>query len=107
MNMEMTDGTVRQLAEPRLRTRDWITLALLVFGPFLMLLGWVIGLWLLWTSNRWSSVWKIVGTLAWPVGWAAAAGADFFQPQVWVSMLIGGVVGLALHLALVPEARVK
>ncbi|HET6741711.1 MAG TPA: hypothetical protein VFH76_22365 [Kribbella sp.] len=107
MNVEMTGGGVLQSTEPRLRTRDWITLALLVFGPFLLVIGWLVGVWLLWTSNRWSTVWKLVGTVAWPVGWLAAACSDIFQPAVWVSSLIGGVVALAGYVALLVEARVK
>ncbi|MGW5195403.1 hypothetical protein ACWEOO_39530 [Kribbella sp. NPDC004138] len=66
MNREMTGGVVVPAAEPRLRPWDWGALALLVFGPFLAIVGWLVGVWLLWASNRWTWVWKIVGTLAWP-----------------------------------------
>jgi hypothetical protein len=92
--------------EPRLRTRELVTLALLIVGPFLLVIGWLVGVWLLWTSNRWSTIWKIVGTIAWPIGWAAAAGAEVFQPPVWLSLVIGGVIVLAAYVALIKEARV-
>ncbi|GAA1605770.1 hypothetical protein GCM10009742_63710 [Kribbella karoonensis] len=106
MNMEMTNGAALQASEPRLRTRDWITLGLLVFGPFVLGIGWLVGVWLLWTSNRWTTVWKIAGTVAWPVGWTAAACCEFFQPPVWVSLLVGAVIAIAVYVALIKEARV-
>jgi hypothetical protein len=113
MNMEMNDGqlsatagSMQTAAEPRLRPRDWGALVLLLFGPFLVLVGWLIGLWLLWTSNRWTTVWKVIGTLGWPVGWAAAIGAEFFGPPLWLNMLIWGVIELAVFVALCLEARV-
>lgn len=106
MNVEMTGGRTVQGAEPRLRPWDWGALALLVFGPFLFVVGWLIGVWLLWASNRWTWPWKVVGTLAWPLGWAAALGAEFFQPPLWISMLIMGVIELAVYIALFVEARV-
>ncbi|NUS00667.1 MAG: hypothetical protein HOV67_36055 [Kribbellaceae bacterium] len=102
----MTDGAAVQGTEPRLRPRDWITVGLLFFGPFLLVLGWLVGVWLLWTSNRWSTVWKIVGTAAWPLGYATMLGMEFVQPPIWLSMLVGGVIEIAIYLALIKEARV-
>ncbi|MGW6200524.1 hypothetical protein ACWF0M_30555 [Kribbella sp. NPDC055110] len=104
--LSATAGPAQPVAEPRLRPWDWGALALLVFGPFLLMVGWLIGVWFLWASNRWTIVWKIIGTIAWPVGWAAAAGAEFFGPPLWLSMLIAGVVELAAYVALFKEARV-
>jgi hypothetical protein len=115
MNVEMNDGQLsatgpaqaaQPVAEPRLRPWDWGALALLAFGPFLVMVGWVIGVWLLWASNRWTTVWKIAGTIAWPVGWAAAVGGEFFQAPLWLEMLIGGLIELAVYVALFVEARV-
>jgi hypothetical protein len=106
MNVEMTDGAALQASEPRLRTREWITLALLVFGPFLMMIGWIVGVWLLWTSNRWTTVWKLAGTAAWPLGWAAAAGMEYFAPPLWLSILVAVVIEFAVYVALIKEARV-
>ncbi|GAA1583376.1 hypothetical protein GCM10009789_41480 [Kribbella sancticallisti] len=104
--MVVGGGAALQGSEPRLRTRDWIALALLMFGPFVLMIGWFVGVWLLWASNRWSMVWKIVGTAAWPIGWVAAASAEFFQPPLWVSLLVAGVIESAVYLALIVEARV-
>ncbi|WP_327633646.1 hypothetical protein OHB24_27045 [Kribbella sp. NBC_00482] len=113
MNVEMNDGQLsatagptQPVAEPRLRPWDWGALVLLAVGPFLLVIGWLIGVWLLWTSNRWSTVWKLVGTLAWPVGWAAMVAFEFVQPPLWLSMLIGGLIELAAYIALFIEARV-
>ncbi|HZX08950.1 hypothetical protein [Kribbella sp.] len=105
MNMDMTGGQAVQASEPRVRPRDWAALVLLLFGPFLLLIGWLVGAWLLWTSNRWTIVWKVAGTLAFPVGWAAMVVADIVQPPVWVSVLIGAVIQLAVYVALYKEAR--
>ncbi|MEU8225264.1 hypothetical protein [Kribbella sp. NPDC048915] len=92
-------------AEPRLRPWDWGALVLLLFGPFLLIVGWLVGVWLLWTSNRWTVTWKIAGTLAWPIGYLAIVGAEFFQPPVWLGVLIGTVIELAVLVALYKEAR--
>jgi hypothetical protein len=42
---------------------------LLLFGGFLALIGWLVGLVLLWSSPRWTVVDKLVETLVLP-GWA-------------------------------------
>ncbi|MGZ0146941.1 hypothetical protein ACXJJ3_07700 [Kribbella sp. WER1] len=106
MNMEMTNGAALQGSEPRLRTRDWITVGLLFFGPFLLVIGWLVGVWLLWTSNRWTTVWKILGTAAWPLGYATMLAMEFTQPPIWLSLVVGGLIEVAIYLALIKEARV-
>jgi hypothetical protein len=45
---------------------------LLLFGGFLALIGWLVGLVLLWSSPRWTVVDKLVGTLVLPGGLASA-----------------------------------
>lgn len=51
--------------------RDVSTVLLLMFGGFLIGIGWVVGLALLWTSPRWRARDKWLATLVWPFGYAA------------------------------------
>ena len=57
---------------------------LLLVGGFIVGVGWIVGVVLLWTSDRWSTGVKLLGTLVWPFGiagvyvlfpWAISAGA--------------------------------
>lgn len=45
-------------------------LVLLLLGGFLVAIGWVVGVVLLWKSSRWSVGEKLLGTLVWPGGLA-------------------------------------
>ena len=51
---------------------------LLLFGGFLFGVGWIVGVVLLWTSERWITGEKLLGTLVWPFGFAGA-----FIPWPW------------------------
>jgi hypothetical protein len=58
-------------AEPVTRgrtTREWLTIALLLVGGVAVILGWFLGLGLLWTSLRWTQREKWIGTLVIPGG---------------------------------------
>ncbi|MGC4942091.1 HAAS signaling domain-containing protein [Kribbella sp. DT2] len=68
-----TDGLVMVKRQPRFRSRDVATLLLLSFGGFLYLLGWVAGVALLWTSDRWTREEKLLGTLVLPFGFLPVA----------------------------------
>ena len=65
-----TDGLVLVDAPPRLRRRDVVALMFLACGGLLWLGGWLIGVALLWTSDRWTRREKLLGTLFWPFGYA-------------------------------------
>ncbi|MFI5708559.1 HAAS signaling domain-containing protein [Kribbella sp. NPDC051620] len=65
-----TDGLVLVDRQPRFRSRDVAALLLLTVGGFVFLFGWVIGVVLLWTSDRWTRNEKWLGTLIWPFGYA-------------------------------------
>jgi hypothetical protein len=65
-----TDGLVLVDAPPRLRSRDVAALLFLACGGFLFLGGWLIGVALLWASDRWTTREKWLGTLIWPFGYA-------------------------------------
>lgn len=55
--------------EPRLRSREVGAMLLLLFGGFLLVIGWFAGVMLLWASNRWTTKEKLLGTLVWPFGY--------------------------------------
>ncbi|MFC0628294.1 HAAS signaling domain-containing protein [Kribbella deserti] len=61
------DGPV----EPRLRSREVGALLLLLFGGFVLAIGWFAGVMLLWASNRWTTAEKLLATLIWPFGYAS------------------------------------
>ncbi|MEU4604936.1 hypothetical protein AB0F43_18295 [Kribbella sp. NPDC023972] len=101
-----TDGLVLVEQPPRLRLRDFAALVLLFFGPFVVVIGWLAGVWLLWSSDRWNRVEKLLGTLAWPVAYAAALVSDWvFQSPVWVSLLVGNLLDIAILVVLAKKAR--
>jgi uncharacterized membrane protein len=49
-------------------SREPITIALLLFGGFLFLVGWFVGIFMLWTSDVWRVREKLLGTLLIPGG---------------------------------------
>jgi hypothetical protein len=108
-----TDGLVRVEVPPRLRPQDFVAVGLLLVGPYLLsfsliaaVVAWGIGLGLLWTSNRWTTIWKLIGTLDWPLGYAAALALDaFLQAPIWLSLLADSVVSVGLIAALALSAR--
>jgi hypothetical protein len=52
---------------------EWLIIVLLLFGGFIVLVGWLVGVWLLWWSHAWTTSEKLVGTLAPPGGLVLAA----------------------------------
>lgn len=55
--------------QSRITTRDTITILLLLIGGFVLpLIGWIIGVVMLWTSNAWRTRDKILATLLVPGG---------------------------------------
>ncbi|MCY7374285.1 MAG: hypothetical protein LH461_11410 [Spirochaetaceae bacterium] len=55
------------------RYGDPIAVVLLLFGGFLLGVGWLVGLALLWMSDSWRVREKLMGTLVWPFGYAGVA----------------------------------
>ncbi|WP_427895046.1 HAAS signaling domain-containing protein [Kribbella sp. GL6] len=108
-----TEGLVQVVLPPRLRPQDFVAVGLVFFGPYLLsfslivaVIAWGVGLGLLWTSNRWTVIWKLLGTLNWPIGYAVAMALDIvFVAPVWVSMAGDAVVTLGLLAALLLNAR--
>jgi HAAS domain-containing protein len=50
---------------------EWAAVILLLFGGFVVGVGWLVGLILLWSSRNWTVKEKWLGTLVVPGGWAA------------------------------------
>jgi uncharacterized membrane protein len=100
-----TDGLVLVEQPPRLRIRDFAALILLFAGPVALVIGWLVGLWLLWTSDRWTRAEKLLGTVAWPVGYGAAMAAEVFQPPLWLSLLLVNLILVAVVVVLAKNAR--
>ncbi|MFG1907767.1 HAAS signaling domain-containing protein [Kribbella sp. NPDC048928] len=108
-----TDGLVQVEVPPRLRPQDFVAVGLLLVAPYLLgfsvivaVAGWVIGLGMLWASNRWTTLWKLIGTLTWPIGYAVVVVLDtFFQAPIGLSLAADAVVTIALTAALVLNAR--
>ncbi|TDD49763.1 hypothetical protein E1263_31670 [Kribbella antibiotica] len=57
--------------QPRFRGREIAVFFLLPFGVYIFLVGWFAGLYLLWTSDRWTGREKWLGTLITPFGYAS------------------------------------
>ncbi|TCO35430.1 hypothetical protein EV652_101310 [Kribbella steppae] len=70
------------------------------------MIGWLAGVWLLWTSDRWTRGQKLAGTLAWPLGYAAALVSDYvlFNP-LWVSLLVANLITIGILVVLAMTAR--
>lgn len=58
---------------PRLAFHELAAILLLMFGGFLVFVGWLAGVFMLWTSDRWTLRDKLIGTLVIPGGYATAA----------------------------------
>lgn len=101
-----TDGLVLVEQPPRLRLRDFTALILLLVGPAILVIGWLAGVWLLWTSDRWTRAEKLLGTAAWPLGYGAAMVAELtLQPPLRLSLLLVTGVLVAVVVVLAKNAR--
>lgn len=52
--------------------QEWAAIFLLLFGGFIFLVGWIAGAVLLWSSRRWTTRDKLIGTFVVPGGLASA-----------------------------------
>ena len=57
----------------RLGFHELAAILLLMFGGFIVFVGWLAGVFMLWTSDRWTLRDKLIGTLVIPGGYATAA----------------------------------
>ncbi|MEV8378858.1 hypothetical protein AB0P21_39340 [Kribbella sp. NPDC056861] len=92
-----TDGLVLvDRYQPRVRGREVVTLLLLLFGGFLFV-GWFVGVYLLWKSDRWQAREKLLGTLVWPFGFVGAIA--ILRVPVELPTVLGIIVGVIIWLA--------
>jgi len=92
-----TDGLVLvDRYRPRIRAREVVTLLLLMFGG-LFIFGWFIGVYLLWTSDRWNLKEKLIGILVWPFGFIGAISLLRIPVSLPVApeIIVGSLVFLA------------
>ncbi len=113
------DRGVAAPSSRRLGAMEICAVILLLAGGFLAGIGWIVGVVLLWSSDRWRTSDKVLGTLIWPGGLATTLAVVFFglaipagvsicssgsgscstSPPVWVSLVvillvvIGGIGG--------------
>ncbi|GAA1583065.1 hypothetical protein GCM10009804_44440 [Kribbella hippodromi] len=106
-----TEGLVLVEVPPKLRPLDMAALAVVFFGPFLPgivlpAVAYMIGIGMLWMSNRWNVAWKLVGTLNWPLSYAVLLGLEVtVQPQMRVSLTVDILITVALLVAMVVVAK--
>jgi HAAS len=111
---------------PAQRLGGWeiVAIILLMVGGFLWVIGWIVGVVLLWISPRWRWPEKLLGTLVWPGGLAGigaglpllllhmanawSGGPGITDQGLWLA-LAGIVVGVAVQIlvcvVLVRQAR--
>ncbi|MFC9688611.1 hypothetical protein ACFTSF_08730 [Kribbella sp. NPDC056951] len=101
-----TDGLVQVEVPPRLRPRDFGAVALLLIGPFVLVIGWLAGVWLLWTSDRWTRGEKVIATLGWPLGYGAAIGIEMTVAfPLMLTLAIATVITIAPVVLLLKNGR--
>jgi hypothetical protein len=66
---ELPLGRVEPQQPPRIPSGDLLAVVGLVVGSLVLpVVGWLVGLVLLWRSRSWTTLEKLVGTLVWPGG---------------------------------------
>lgn len=106
-----TEGLVLVEVPPKLRPSDMVALALVFLGPYLPsiwvpMIAYVIGIGMLWSSNRWTVAWKLLGTLNWPLAYAVLLGMEAtIQPSWALSMTVDALIGVALLVGMVLAAK--
>jgi hypothetical protein len=78
-------------------TREWATIILLLLGGFIVGIGWVAGLVLLWSSRAWTTREKWIGTLFVPGGLVAGLFVGRFEFDAPARMRCYGFVGGVQH----------
>lgn len=71
---------------PSVGAKEIVTVILLALGGFLFVVGWFVGVAMLWASDRWSTRDKIVGTLVWPGGYLFPLAFGLFAARVCTSV---------------------
>ncbi|MFC7331192.1 HAAS signaling domain-containing protein [Marinactinospora rubrisoli] len=85
------------------RFYDIATVFILFAGGFVVpVLGWIVGVVMLWNGPRWTRAQKVIGTVTWPVTMAIPVGAALVPLlDGWSTPLFGPVLPVLLVLAAV------
>ena len=98
-------AAARAEAPPRRRDAAWytvVTILLIAVGGFAVpVVGWVVGVGMLWNSRTWVLRDKLVGTLILPVGGLLALGVAALTPALAGSDAINPLVPNNAHLGLI------
>ena len=76
----MVVAHVEARVAPRSLFRELLAVLLLTIGSIVPVVPWLVGVALLWTSDRWRVGEKLLATLVWPFGYSAALVATAFGP---------------------------
>ena len=87
-------------------TKEWAAIILLLLGGFILGVGWVAGLVLLWSSRAWTTREKWIGTLVIPGGLAASALVGGFLLGTPTETRCRGIASGALHCTSAPGPSV-
>ena len=87
-------------------TKEWAAIVLLLVGGFILAIGWVAGLVLLWSSRAWTTRDKWIGTLVIPGGLATAAVVGKVLLGTPTETRCRGIAGAALHCTSAPGPSV-
>jgi uncharacterized membrane protein len=85
------------------RQSNWLDIAALVFllvgGLILPVIGWFIGVVLLWASSAWTTGEKLIGTLVVPGGLVLPLGLAVAASSTALTPILGAALGIVLFLA--------
>jgi hypothetical protein len=87
-------------------TKEWAAIILLLAGGFILAIGWVAGLVLLWSSRAWTTREKWIGTLVIPGGLATSAVVGRVLLGTPTRTKCRGITGFALHCTRAPGPSV-
>jgi hypothetical protein len=87
-------------------TKEWAAIILLLVGGFIIGIGWVAGLVLLWSSRAWTTREKWIGTLVIPGGLATTALVGKFLLGTPTETRCRSIAGVALHCTSAPGPSV-
>lgn len=68
------EAGAKEVAGGPARAKEVVGLILISVGSLIPVIGWVVGIVLVWMSPVWSKTQKLMATLIWPFGWFAVLG---------------------------------
>lgn len=94
VEVEPRRSQTTQPRRPGLGVGEVFAVILLPIGAFILpILGWFIGVVLLWVSDRWTTRDKLIGTFVWPGGYLLPGAFGLFAAQVCTTVPRSGGTG--------------